>query len=301
MAQVQIQDSKLTSEQIFENLTRYYVNQHWECDENHNGCSAFVKDGEYRHPIKNNFKVGKENDMGGLLLICNGDKITKQMIDDSIINTQDIKKIYPAKTSEEFELNLKKYSDDDGAIVYDGVKKEFKKVGILQSRRNTKEAPEFSRADLNLESILPRNFNYDNADSIDKNGRTEAAIRASTAYPHVEVYLIRESAYTKLGPGILAHFKDGKLIETYHLMPLTETKEYKEGLPVPVIDKKHGVVGCYRRYINEEGNTNKINDEIRPAYQIITDANLKDINKSSVYQKRKKETPALELNELIPA
>jgi len=227
---------------LFRLLVRYY------CEEKWTACRRDVKDGIFYDRYDDDFGIGDENPFHGALIVANGDTLAGELVQQELVKENPLGKFIPTRTIDDFCTVMDRIKKRDRAMIYDGVNKQMANVEAIYANK-------LAHINLDFDKDLPYNFMV-NDGSIDVNEcgtRTRAAMLITKAYANsgceVDAYIIRATAYTPLGMGLVAHFTKEGLKEVFFLKYDPNSSEEM------FIDKKKKVVGVYRTYKRVDGET----------------------------------------------
>lgn len=185
---------------------------------------------------KRALKEGEENEkQKGLLIVANGKTLVIDLISDGTVSKKDIAQFEKIKSHSNFFRYLERQKHKDGAFIYDGANKRIARVMEFSNRPNMP-------GKLKLEEKVPFDFIHANPQEPLRHHlgtKTRLAIRLSAAYPDVEAYQIKRTAYGA-GLGKVTHFTKKGLVEEFFFA--CKPKSIKQLVP------EKGIVGVYRRY-----------------------------------------------------
>jgi hypothetical protein len=205
-------------------------------------CLPFIRDGRFSlngEPIPQ----GNENDLTrGVLIISNGETLAERLKKDRVIHDRKRPKFASLADEEDFLRYLHEQEDKDGAYIFDGKNSRIARVGIL----NNDPSP------LQHESIDPSNLLPENFGSMDPYGdgkglddfigtKTYLAMILPIAYPNTRSIIVKRSAYSKLGLGLVLLFNNQGLKRDFYF-------GYDSAA------SRSGIVGVYRTYKRDGDN-----------------------------------------------
>jgi len=229
----------IDSNSLFGQLVQYYYHDKW------NKCKNDVKDGIFDNRYESDFAVGDENPFHGTLILANSDTLGGKLIEAVLVKKEGLGDFTPIKTIDDFIAFMDKHKKRDRAIIYDGVNTKMTSVEAIYANR-------LAHLGLDLDRELPPDFmTYDVSVPVSECGaRTRTAMLIAKAYTdsqsNVDTYMIKTTAYTPLGLGLVAHFTRDGLKETFFLKHDLNARQDQ------YIDREHSVIGIHRTYRHQD-------------------------------------------------
>ena len=188
----------------------------YHCHRNLGACIPHAQDGRITDEWENVTKEGTENEKyKGLLLVSNGDTLLETLIKGGLVHTHDISPPTHIASRGQFYNHLDKQIENDGAFIFDGKNRRIFRAYELNNNPESLKSYEGL-----LVSAVPHDFVYSSGDMPverkDLGTKTRLAIKLPQAYPNIETFQIKRTAYANLGIGKITHFdKDGLAQEFY--------------------------------------------------------------------------------------
>lgn len=230
---------------VFRELVRYHISNNLE------ECLPHIKQGRCNSPkgkpyqeMNEEKRSPDENKLyAGILIVANGDTLIRRLKEGGVINDELLEEFVSVPDAESFQNYLRNQEGEDGAHVYDSINKKIVPVWEIN---NNIPLPYGT-----LHEKLPQDF-FSSTYTIDdyiksraikpKIGtRTSMAEKVPANYEHTHAFQIKQSAHGELGMGLVTHFDEIGLAETFELVYAPEHQG-------KFIDKRNKIIGVYKKY-----------------------------------------------------
>ncbi|MFH1364525.1 MAG: hypothetical protein ABIH52_02610, partial [Candidatus Aenigmatarchaeota archaeon] len=190
---------------IFHALVGYHTERNLE------RCRPYISDGRIYIMDSSRgvlthvpLEEGAENEIyGGVLILADGEKLSRRMKEDHVINDEEDPVFHSAVQYGEacFWDYMENTNRKDGAYIYDGDNNRIAKVWELNNRPDS-----LAGMNIHLDDMVPKDFTYKDSRGNEFGNKTRLAIKLPIAYPGSEAYQIKRTAYGGLGLGKVTNF-----------------------------------------------------------------------------------------------